>query len=31
MRLIKKCIKWYFKAFGDAYNTEKGYRYYRLY
>lgn len=31
MRIIKKCIKWYLKAFGDAYDAEKCYRYYRLY
>lgn len=31
MKAIKKCIKWYVKAFVKAYDTEKTYRYYRLY
>ena len=31
MKMIKKCIKWYINAFGNAYNTEKCYRHYRLY
>ncbi len=31
MKAIKKCIKWYLRAFGEAYDTEKAYRYYRLY
>lgn len=29
MDLIKKCIKWYFLSFGNAYKGE-GYRYYKL-
>jgi hypothetical protein len=31
MKTIKKCVMWYIRAFGEAYDTEKAYRYYRLY
>lgn len=31
MKTIKKYIKWYINALANAYNSEKCYRYYRLY
>lgn len=29
MNMLKKCVKWYIKAFGNAYGGDS-YRYYRL-